>query len=353
MKILVLINWKIHRVASIPDDLQPSDYDCPQVPFWFFRYFRSNPSVSVVDISAPRPIEAIEKKIRFHVFQTISVIKNMSNYDLIFVHGTTSAMCLCGLKRLLKLKTPPILDVDISSFHRASTSGLMFRLARFASKEFDFMVFHASSQSDYYRKYFPWLANRMKFIPVGVDHGYWAAKQYLPTENKGRYIVCVGYRKRDWKTLIEAYEVSGIKEKLYLIGNPDLEVQNERIIALPFMSINELMTYVVNAKYSVIPLDDFNYSFGQLTLLQQMTLGVPIIAADVPAIRDYAKASDGVVTYRPYDASDLSNALRRMSNLTLEELSELGRQSVAATCDLLSERHMAEEFESVCKSLVK
>ena len=48
----------------MPDDLQPSDYSCPQEPFWFFKYFDKKPQVDVVDISAPKWIEKIENKIR-------------------------------------------------------------------------------------------------------------------------------------------------------------------------------------------------------------------------------------------------------------------------------------------------
>ncbi len=53
-------------------------------------------------------------------------------------------------------------------------------------------------------------------------------------------------------------------------------------------------------RFSVIPLDDFNYSFGQLTLLQQMVLGIPVIAADVPALRDYISRKGGLFRKQGY-----------------------------------------------------
>ena len=62
MKILLLINWKIRYCEQVPDDLQPSDYSCPQEPFWFFKYFDKKPQVDVVDISAPKWIEKVENK---------------------------------------------------------------------------------------------------------------------------------------------------------------------------------------------------------------------------------------------------------------------------------------------------
>ena len=270
MKILLLINWKIKYCDAIPEHLQPSDYNCPEEPFWFFKYFAEVPKVDVVDIGAPTWIEKIENKIRFHFYQTLKVLPKIKQYDLIFVHGSNSAMLLGAIKRIFRIQMPPILDVDISSFHQASKSGMIHRLSQFSSKAFDYMVYHTSSQIDYYKVEFPWLVNKCEFIPLGVDYNYWKTKQYPVIPERKTYIVCVGYRKRDWNTLLKAYNESNIDEELYLIGNPDIKCDNPKVKVLPFIPISELMTYITNAKFSVIPLDDFNYSFAQLTLLQQM-----------------------------------------------------------------------------------
>lgn len=352
MKILMLVNWKIEHCDDIPEGMQPSDYNCPQEKYWFFRYFKNDVSVDVVDISAPKIIEKIEKRVRFHFFQTFKILFSLKKYDLIFIHGSNSAMLLCALKRIFHLKTPPILDVDISSFHQADKSGIIYKLAQFSSKAFDYMVYHTSSQSDYYREHFPWLVNKSKFIPFGVDHDYWLHKSYSTEEYAGDYIVCVGYRKRDWNTLLKAFENANISEDLYLIGNPDLKCNNPKVKVLPFIPIDTLMHYIVNSKYSVIPLDDFNYSFGQMTLLQQMTLGIPILAANVPAISDYAKNSNGgILSYKAYDFEDLALKLEEMSSKNLKELSEMGLKNVSATQTVLSEKHMAENFENICQAL--
>ena len=317
MKILLLINWKIKYCEQVPDDLQPSDYSCPQEPFWFFKYFDKKPQVDVVDISAPKWIEKVENKIRFHFYQTLKILSKVNKYDLIFVHGSNSAMLLCALKRFFRLKMPPILDVDISSFHQASCSGMIHRLSQYSSKAFDYMIYHTSSQKQYYKDQFSWL--------------------------------CVGYRKRDWKTLLEAYDKAKIKEELYLIGNPNIKSENPKVKVLPFIPIEKLMTYIVNSRFSVIPLDDFNYSFAQLTLLQQMALGVPILAADVPAIRDYAKESKGVESYIPYSVENLREKLVGMSMKSETALAKMGEDNITAIKTTLSEQEMAKKIEMICE----
>ncbi|MFR0899717.1 MAG: glycosyltransferase family 4 protein [Anaerobutyricum sp.] len=352
MRILLLINWKIRYCDKVPKDLQPSDYDCPQETYWFFKYFKNKPDLDVVDISAPQFVEKIEDKVRFHFFQTYKMLFKLNQYDLIFVHGSNSAMLLCVLKRVFHIKTPPILDVDISSFHQAYTSGLIHKLSQFSSKAFDYMVYHTSSQYDYYEEYFPWLKDKCKFIPFGVDYNYWKQKSYKNIPEKKQYIVCVGYRKRDWNTLLEAFDRVNIPEKLYLIGNPDIKCNNPKVKVLPFIPIDELMTYIVNSKFSVIPLDDFNYSFGQMTLLQQMALGVPILAADVPAIRDYCNCSKGVISYTPYDPSNLAQKLVQMSNYSEDIMNAMAQDNMTATRTSLSEQEMARQFEIICNNIV-
>lgn len=353
MKILLFINWKIKYCTDIPYDLQPSDYDCPQEPFWFFKYFTKIPKVDVIDISAPKWIEMIENRVRFHFYQTLRVLSKLNQYDLIFVHGSNSAMMLGAIKRVFHIKTPPILDVDISSFHQASKTGIIHKLSQFSSKAFDYMVYHTSSQIEYYKDQFPWLVNKSKFIPLGVDYNYWKTKKYPKLLEKETYIVCVGYRKRDWTTLLEAFNKANIKENLYLIGNPDIKSTNSKVKVFPFIPINELMIYIANARFSVIPLDNFNYSFAQLTLLQQMALGVPILAADVPAIRDYAGHSEGVILYKPYDTEDLKDKLRFFSKLQTEDMKNMGLKNIDSIQSSLSEQQMAREFEMICNEIVE
>ena len=102
----------------------------------------------------------------------------------------------------------------------------------------------------------------------------------------------------------------------------------------------------------MIPLDDFNYSFAQLTLLQQMALGVAILAADVPSIRDYANLSNGIILYKPYNIEDLKEKLVQLSNYSVEDSLMMKKSNIEAIKTSLSEMKMAHEFEEICNKLV-
>lgn len=353
MKILLIINWKIKYINSPAKNMQPSDYVCPQENFWFFKYFDKDVKVDVIDISAPSFIEKIEKGIHFHIWQNLRAIPHLNEYDLILFHGTDSAVFLGALKMFFKFKTPPICVVDISSFHQSDTSGLIFKLCRYASKAFDRLFYHTSSQKEYFLKYFPWLENKIKFIKLGVDVEYWRNKHYLTLSNSGKYCVCVGYRKRDWDTLVKAYNLSNIDKELYLIGNPSLQFDNPKIKVLPFLPIDTLNQYIVNSAFSIIPLDNFNYSFGQLTLLQQMSMGINIIVSDVPSLRDYIKYSEGIFVYEPYNVNDLCDKLKLVNSITDEQKLSNSKTNIWAVKKYFSEQEMAKAFEAELDIMLK
>lgn len=347
MKVLFVANWKIKYCDKKDKNLQPSDYCSKDEKFWFFKYFK-NCYVEVLDISASRLVMKLEKKLRFVFHNVFKLFKNRNKYDLIMFHGTNGAVLFLLLKRIFHFKSAPIVVVDISSFQQASTSGIAFKLCQFASKKIDLLFYHTSIQDKYFKKYFPWL--EAIFVAVGVDADYWSRYSHTNYED---YCVCVGYRKRDWNTLINAYEISNIKEKLILIGNDEIKTKNKNIIVLPFIPLNMLMNYLENAKFSIIPLDNFNYSFGQLTILQQMAIGLPIIAADVPALRDYIKHSKGVLNYESYNVLDLKNKMIEMSNKSIKDLTLMGNLSKSAIKENLSEEKMAAAFEKEMLKLLE
>lgn len=143
------------------------------------------------------------------------------------------------------------------------------------------------------------------------------------------------------------------REDLYLIGNPNIKSKNSKVKILPFIPIDVLMTDIVNSKFSVIPLDDFNYSFAQLTLFQQMVLWIPILAADVPAIKDYANESKGVETYISYNVNSLKEKLIFMSDKFSDILTRMGEINIEAIKSTLSEQDMANKIEKVCTDFLK
>lgn len=97
--------------------------------------------------------------------------------------------------------------------------------------------------------------------------------------------------------------------ELRLIGRcmeiEDILPPSARIIMKPYIPLEELIDHIQNSLFDVVPLEDFNYSFGQMTLLQQMALGKAVIAARVPSMTDYVEEDRTALCYTAGDAEEL------------------------------------------------
>jgi glycosyltransferase involved in cell wall biosynthesis len=345
MKLLMLVNWKVEYCDRIPADKQPPDYYVQDEPYWFFRYFKEQPEVDVVDIRSFPWMEKFEKnKLRFYVWQTLRILPKLHKYDLIISHGAQSGVVLSLWRRLFKTKAKHLL-FDIGSFNSAAESGFALKLMQFASKSLDGVIYHTSSQLSYYEKFFPWIVKKSQFVRFGTDLDFFDPTQLKTTEDSGKYMICVGYSKRDWKTLVSAYQKLDTDIALRLVGKVDPAFEGiPGVEQIPFIPIKELIQQIFNAKFCVLPLESFNYSYGQMTLMQQMALGKCVVAAKVPSLVDYITDGDTAVMYEPKNADDLANELQTLlaDPALCDRIAAAGKLELEQNCN---EKIMAKVIE--------
>lgn len=353
MKVLFLVNWKVKVCSCPPFDLQPPDYNIPGQPYWFFRHFSGDWDIDVVDISSIPSVESFEKnKLRFYLVQTLKVLPSLGKYDLILSHGMQSAVALSLIRRLLKTEAKHIV-FDIGSFASASESGFSLKLMQYASKSIDGIIFHTSSQVEYYRAFFPWLSDKTTFIPFGTDLEFFDdGKLSIKTRETPPYILCVGYAKRDWETLVKAFESIETNLELRLVGCVNQRYASiERVRQFPFMSVDKLKRQIRDAEFCVLPLESFNYSFGQMTLMQQMAMGKCVVAARVPSLIDYVVDGENVVFYEPKNVNDCASKLQKVADNS-DWRRRLGSNAREYLLKNHSERIMATEIEKYLKLII-
>lgn len=352
MKILMLVNWKVEYCNETPADKQPPDYYVQGEPYWFFRYFKEQPEVDVVDVRSFPWLEKFEKnKLRFYIWQTLRILPKLHKYDLIISHGAQSGVVLSLWRRLFKTKAKHIL-FDIGSFNSAAESGFALKLMQFASKSLDGVIYHTSNQKAYYEKFFPWILEKSRFLRFGTDLEFFDPAQLQQSEDNGKYILCVGYSKRDWATLVKAYQQLDTDVLLRLVGKVDPAYENvSGVEQVPFVPIKELIQQIYNAKFCVLPLEWFNYSYGQMTLMQQMALGKCVLTAKVPSLMDYVEDGKTAVFYEPKDADGLAQKLGMLlaNPARCEKIAAEGKKYLAENCN---EQTMAEEIEKAIRAFI-
>ena len=394
MKILMLVNWKIEYSDTVPKDKQPPDYYVPWQPYWFFRYFKNKDiSVDVADISSFPKLEEIEKnRIRFYIGQAIKQIPHLDEYDVVLSHGMQSGIVIALWRKLFGKGSYKHIVFDIGAFNSARESGASLKFMRFAGRSIDGIIYHTPSQIDYYRKCHPWLVKKAIYIPFGTDTEFFdatAAADARPDTAEAEsettaqadsrpvtadadtksYILCAGYNKRDWKTFMEAHLKAGKPITLRFLGTRDLvrlimdryrDYDNEseghclnklNIEILDGVSVTEFIRQVENAAFCVLPLKSVNYSYGQMTMLQQMALGKAVVAADVPSLQPYFREGANI-KYEPENVDELAGIIKDLSTNS-RKCEDIGRKAADLVRSEFNERIMAEKIEKAIDFLEK
>lgn len=338
-KVLMLVNWKVRFCAKKPADLQPPDYYTEEEPYWFYRYFKDDWDVDVIDVRSLPAIESFEKnKLRFYVLQTLRAIPRLGQYDLIVSHGMQSGVVLSLWRRLFMTKAKHVV-FDIGSFASASERGAALKLMQVASKSIDGLIYHTSSQIDYYREFFPWLVDKSKFIPFGTDLEFFQSNDVEAYEDGTPYFTCIGAGKRDWDTLVEAYKGLDTDVRLKIIGHVDEKYADvSGVDMIPQVPVKVMKSYIKGALFCALPLEVYNYSYGQMTFMQQMAMGKCVVAAKAPSLVDYAVDNNSAVFYRPGDAEDCRDKLLLAIN------DETTRDAVALHAPLYLAQNRNEEI---------
>lgn len=353
IKILMLVNWKVNRVDSIPDNIQAPDYFCKNEKYWFYKYFDKDVVVDVIDISTNRLFEKIEKKLHFYPIQSFKAFFKMRKYDVVISHGMPSGIVLALMRRIFKSKTKHIV-FDIGSFNSAAEEGKILKLNQIASKSIDHIIYHTSEQRKYYEKFYPWLVDKSTFIPFGTDLKFFEKYKENKTNIENyEYILSIGYSKRDYDTLVKAYNEADIPVKLVIIGNDKIETYgNQNIILHNRISKDKLNEYIISAKFCVLPLKYMNYSFGQMTLLQQMFYKKCVVTANVPSVKDYVIDNETAILYESENISDLAKKLKYCNdNNNICQI--IGEKASENLYKKYSEEVMAHKIEEVIKNVIK
>lgn len=353
MKILMLVNWKIDYVNFKPAEKQAADYYVYGEPYWFFKYFTDEVQVDVVDFSSiTTSITRFEKNVlHFHIIQGIKAIAKIKNYDCVVSHGMPSAVVVGVWRRFVKTNCKHIV-YDIGCFNSAAQSGMVMRLMQFVSKSFDGLIYHAKIQKEYYEKFYPWLLDKAEFIPFGADYSSIDKIENKKINATSPYIICVGGGWRDRKTLIEAYEKINTDVKLRFVGQIVEEDKNRnRIEQVGRVSFVELIHQIDGAQLCVLPLIERNFSYGLMTLLDQMARGKCVIASRVSSLTDYADDGETVVFYEPENVDDCKEKIEKMLN-NPQKACEIGVRAKKKIKLICSEKKMAEESEIFIKKVL-
>ena len=163
------------------------------------------------------------------------------------------------------------------------------------SKYIDRFVCFAREECNYYAQMFGTGRERFVFIPLGI-----APVQCNDCSDEG-YVFATGRSNRDYDFLTRVMQGTDYK-CVIACDNFTKSADADNVTVLDNCFGNSMIDAMAHCRCVAIPLKDANMSSGQLTILQAMSLGKPVICSDVAGIKDYVENGSAMIIANDIDA---------------------------------------------------
>ncbi|WOI58405.1 glycosyltransferase family 4 protein [Palleronia sp. LCG004] len=218
------------------------------------------------------------------------------------------AMCAGLLKRLGPVR-PYIVAY---TFNLGSlSSGRRQQVARFIAPAIDLFVVHSPTEVAPYAAYFGLPESRFRFVPL--QRG--APGIVREEEADAPFILAMGSAHRDYETLIAAVDRLGIPTIIVTRADAAAALPRSPHVTLKSdLSQEECLALLARARISVTPVGNLETASGQITFVNAMRLGVPVVATRCPGTEGYVEDGETGLLVPPFDSDAMADAIAALWN---------------------------------------
>lgn len=188
--------------------------------------------------------------------------------------------------------------------------GIKGRVAQYCLSEVDMFVVHSRAEIDIYSRWLKLPPERFMFVPLSVEM---PAQPGWHDPDGAPYIVALGTANRDYSLLSAAAGQLGYKTIIVAGAHAVAHLTPPACVSFQSgLSLAECHRLALGARINVIPIADISAPSGQVTVIESMMLGVPLVATACAGTFDYIDdGADGLLV-PPGDVEAMAAALRRL-----------------------------------------
>ena len=284
------------------------NYDYPDTQFYGLNHLKKfGIDAEYKEIGDLIKNKAILKIFGFRIRHLLTFFLT-NGYDVVF---GASILFMMIFKKVFRVKRKFVmLDIGMKIILPNNKKSIKFRIINSLIKELDGLICLSNMQKDFAIINFPFLKNKIYFIPLGVDIEYYKPI-FLGRKN---FILSAGRDNgRDYKTVIEAAKKMPnenfqiVCSKRNLVGVDNIPKNVKIFFDIPTTELNKKykeakMLLLITHSDEFFDASDCS---GQTVLLDAMAIGLPIIASKKKYLPDYAKDKTDVLTVDFYNSDEI------------------------------------------------
>lgn len=337
MNVLMFQNWNVFYENK---ENEPPNY-------WFFKYWPPLTKIKVVGIKNTFPSNLENRIFHFYLWQTITHLKMLKEYDIVLSYDAQSGLFLSFL-RMLGFKTPPHILFDLSlpdseiRYMKFVPAKTKLRALKKIISPVDVLIYHTSMQKEYYEKTLG--IKRAIYVPLGIDPEVYKPKR---DSTEGEFILAsAGKMRRDINTLLKV--CPSLKKKCIITGIGGTDTEN--MTFKPLVSGIDFLDILDRCAMVIITLEPSLVSSGQLTTLQSMAMERPLIVTRAPPVMDYVENWKTGILVPPYDAKSILEAVDYLLD-NPSEAKRIGKNARKAVLEKFTEERMGKEIYKIVEDI--
>lgn len=255
------------------------------------------------------------------------------------------AMSVGLIKRLQFRKTPVVAhNFNIGKL----TPGVRQKIAQASAAAIDHFIVHSPSEVAPYAAYMGVPEDRVHFIPLQrPDFG-------IPRKEDAEnpYVLAMGSAHRDYATMIEA--LKPLAPRTIIVTREDIIAELPKHPWIEYrhgLSFEDCLHLMARARLSVTPVSNMKTASGQVTFVNAMRMGVPVVATRCPGTDGYVEDGETGLLTKPFDVTDMREKITRLwqDDAMRRKLAERSKTVAAET---FSDEAAAKRLEEILLTYV-